>query len=71
MAVRHALIAIGIALTAFICFAVLRVATRLAKWLGETGVDAAARIMGFLLICIGVQFVINGVLDIVRMVSVG
>jgi multiple antibiotic resistance protein len=27
--------------------------------------NAIARIMGFLLVCIGVQFVINGVLDIV------
>jgi multiple antibiotic resistance protein len=69
MVLRHALIAAGIALTAVICFVVLRAATRLAKLLGETGVDAVARIMGFLLICIGVQFVINGVVDIVRSVS--
>jgi small neutral amino acid transporter SnatA (MarC family) len=28
--------------------------------------NAMARIMGFLLICIGVQFIINGVLDVAR-----
>jgi multiple antibiotic resistance protein len=61
---RHALIALGIAITAVICFVVLRGATQLARFLGTNGVNAVARIMGFLLICIGVQFVINGVLDI-------
>jgi multiple antibiotic resistance protein len=32
--------------------------------LGATGMNAISRIMGFLMICIGVQFVINGVLAI-------
>jgi len=63
---RHLLIAVGIAITAIICFVVLRAATKLAKLLGTNGVNAVARVMGFLLICIGVQFVINGVLDIVQ-----
>jgi multiple antibiotic resistance protein len=60
----YALIAVGIALTAFICWLVLRAATRLNALLGSHGITAMTRIMGFLLICIGVQFVINGVLDI-------
>jgi small neutral amino acid transporter SnatA (MarC family) len=30
--------------------------------------NAMARIMGFLLICIGIQFVINGVLGVVKSV---
>ncbi len=34
--------------------------------LGVAGMNAMARIMGFLLICIGVQFIINGVLDVTR-----
>jgi multiple antibiotic resistance protein len=63
---RHALIAIGIAITAVICYLVLRGATQLARILGTNGVNAVSRIMGFLLICIGVQFVINGVLAIVH-----
>ncbi len=57
---------IGIAITALISFIVLKAATRLHVVLGATGMNAVARIMGFLLICIGVQFVINGVLDIAR-----
>jgi multiple antibiotic resistance protein len=59
----------GIAITALISFAVLKAATRLHAVLGATGMNAVARLMGFLLICIGVQFVINGVLDITRTFS--
>jgi multiple antibiotic resistance protein len=58
---RHALIAVGIAITAVFCYYVLRQATRLAKFLGPSGVGAMTGIMGFLLVCIGVQFIINGV----------
>jgi ABC-type sugar transport system permease subunit len=61
----HLLVAVGIAITAVISYLVLRAATRLNQYLGATGMNAIARIMGFLLVCIGVQFVINGVLDIV------
>jgi multiple antibiotic resistance protein len=62
--IGHVLVAIGIAITAAISYIVLRAATRLQGMLGTTGIDAVSRIMGFLLICIGVQFVINGVLEI-------
>jgi len=33
---------------------------------GKSGIDAISRLMGFLLICIGIQFIINGVLEIAR-----
>jgi multiple antibiotic resistance protein len=62
----YVLVAIGIAITALISYIVLRAATRLDRVLGATGMNAVARLMGFLLICIGVQFVINGVLEIAR-----
>lgn len=61
-------VAIGIAITALISFVVLKAATRLDRLLGATGMNAVARLMGFLLICIGVQFVINGVLEIAGIV---
>jgi multiple antibiotic resistance protein len=63
----HLLIAVGIAITAVICYIVLRAATRLSRVLGATGVNAMSSIMGFLLICIGVQFIINGVLAVVQL----
>ncbi|WP_431642260.1 MarC family protein, partial [Enterobacter hormaechei] len=34
---------------------------------GEPGaIEAISRLMGFLLVCMGVQFIINGVLEIVK-----
>ena len=33
--------------------------------LGNSGVEAFSRLMGFLLVCIGVQFVINGFYEVV------
>ena len=69
--VGHALIAVGIAIVGVISYIVLRAATKLSKVLGVAGMNAMARIMGFLLICIGVQFIINGVLDVVKVARGG
>jgi multiple antibiotic resistance protein len=54
---------IGIAVTAFIAWLVLRGSIYLVRFLGPTGIDALTRIFGFLLICIGVQFVLIGATD--------
>lgn len=35
------------------------------KLMGKSGIEAISRLMGFLLVCVGVQFIINGVLEIV------
>jgi len=53
----------GIAITTLITWLVLRGAIYLVRFLGPTGIDALTRIFGFLLICIGVQFVLMGVSD--------
>jgi multiple antibiotic resistance protein len=62
---RHVMIVVGIALTALVCYFVLRTATRLARFLGPSGMSGMTGIMGFLLVCIGVQFVINGVMNLI------
>jgi multiple antibiotic resistance protein len=64
--VGRILIAIGVAIVGVISYWVLKAATRLSRVLGVAGMNAMARIMGFLLICIGVQFIINGVLDVAK-----
>lgn len=56
----------GIVITALISYLVLRASSRLHAMLGMTGINAISRIMGFIMVCIGVQFVINGVLEIVE-----
>lgn len=30
------------------------------------GIEAISRLMGFLLVCMGVQFIINGILEIIK-----
>ena len=44
----------------------LRSADLIMRFLGRSGIEAFSRLMGFLLVCMGVQFVINGTLEIVR-----
>jgi multiple antibiotic resistance protein len=61
---NYLFVVIGIALTALISYIVLKAASRLDRLLGATGMNAMSRIMGFLLICMGVQFIINGVMNI-------
>ena len=63
--IGYVFMAIGITITALISYLVLRASTRLHALLGTTGINAISRIMGFIMVCIGVQFVINGVLEIV------
>ena len=54
----------GIAVVAVISYLTLRVSGRIVKLIGPVGLNAMNRIMGFLIMCIGVQFVVNGILGI-------
>jgi multiple antibiotic resistance protein len=53
-------VATGILAVVMISWFVLRGAERFHRILGATGMVALTRLMGFLMICIGVQFIING-----------
>lgn len=57
-------IILGIIAVAIVTYLVLRVASRIVRFIGPVGVNAMTKIMGFLITCIGVQFVVNGVLGI-------
>ena len=54
---------LGMAVTLLICFLVLRMAGSMVHFLRPGGIDAMTRIFGFLLICIGIQFLLTGVGD--------
>lgn len=56
------LIAIAISLILWVS---LRASLGVMKLVGTSGIDAISRVMGFLLVCMGVQFVINGVVELV------
>ena len=58
-------IIVGILIVTVICWLVLRASTRVVDYLGTTGMNALCRIMGFLLLCVGVQFIVNGIVGIV------
>jgi multiple antibiotic resistance protein len=61
--IGNLVVMLGIAATTLIAWLVLRGAIFLVRFLGPSGIDAMTRIFGFLLICIGVQFVLIGVSD--------
>ena len=56
----------AIFVVAFAIYFVLRSAHYLAKILGASGIVAISRIIGFLTIAIGIQYIISSVLSIVR-----
>ncbi len=51
---------------AILIFLILRSAHYLAKFLGASGIVAISRIVGFLTIAIGIQYIISSVLSIIR-----
>ncbi len=62
----YVVISLGIIITAIIIWFCLRAAGLLNRLLGANGIAAMSRIMGFLMVCIGVQFVINGIQDLLH-----
>lgn len=63
IALGNVIVLIGIALTTLFAWLVLRGSIILVRFLGPNGIDAMTRMFGFLLICIGVQFVLIGMSD--------
>jgi multiple antibiotic resistance protein len=57
-------VALGIVIVALITWVILRY-SRIVDVMGRTGVNALTRVMGLILVCIGVQFVVTGVVDLV------
>ncbi|MEY3773330.1 MAG: hypothetical protein RLZZ129_110 [Verrucomicrobiota bacterium] len=57
-------IIIGILIVAAIIYSTLRISGKIVRVIGTTGMNALTKVMGFLILCIGIQFVVNGVLGI-------
>ena len=60
--VAPVLVFLVIGLVVWLC---LRSADFIMRHFGRSGIEAISRLMGFLLVCMGVQFAINGVVEIV------
>jgi multiple antibiotic resistance protein len=52
---------LSIFIACIVMWLVLRSASRISRWLGADGTEVLTRLMGFLLICVGVQFVGSGI----------
>jgi multiple antibiotic resistance protein len=59
----YAAIIAGMAVTLVFSYVVLRLADGMVRFMGREGIDAMTRIFGFLLICIGMQFLLTGIAD--------
>lgn len=62
--IDYAAIILGILIVAVIAYSTLRLAERVVKVIGVNGMNALSKVMGFLILCIGIQFVVNGVLGV-------
>lgn len=58
-------IILGIVVVAVITYVTLRVSDRVVRILGVNTMNALSQVMGFLILCIGIQFVVNGAIEIV------
>ncbi|CAI1707858.1 inner membrane protein [Serratia entomophila] len=59
---------LSVAVILWVC---LRSSGAIMRLVGKSGIEAISRLMGFLLVCMGVQFIINGVLEIIATYTPG
>ena len=57
-------VVLGTLIVAAITYGTLRLSERVVGVIGLNGMNALSKVMGFLILCIGIQFVVNGVLGI-------
>ncbi|MEO1023486.1 MAG: MarC family NAAT transporter [Bacteroidota bacterium] len=53
---------VAIFLACLLAFTILRVSPWMVRYIGQSGMSVMTRMMGFITLCIGVQFIINGIL---------
>jgi multiple antibiotic resistance protein len=58
-------IILGIITVAIITYVALSLSERVVTVIGTNGMNALSKVMGFLILCIGIQFVVNGVRGVV------
>lgn len=57
----YAVVSLGIIASTLACWLVLWSSGKVVRFLGKGGIDAITKLMGFFLICVGVEFVISGI----------
>ena len=64
---HYTVIVVTICLVAFSCYIFLRLAHTMSQRMGATTMRSYTRIMGFILLCIGVQYIVNGVMPLLKL----
>ncbi len=64
---KKLIIASVIIIVGIIIYVVLRFSPVLFKLLGQSGLKAVARIMGFIVLAIGIEYIVSGVMEMVKM----
>ena len=59
----YAAVMLGMVATLVLSYLVLRVAASMVRFLGRGGLDAMTRVFGFLLTCVGIEFLLTGIRD--------
>ena len=63
------IIMLAVLLSGVLIYLILRSAPYLYRVLGRAGLKALSRIMGFLVMAIGIQYIIAGVVDLVKVLA--
>ncbi|ACB74224.1 MarC family NAAT transporter [Opitutus terrae] len=63
--IDYVAIILGIIIVTVITYVTLRISDRVVRVVGFNSMNALSQVMGFLILCIGIQFVVNGVTEIV------
>lgn len=64
--VHYSVILLVIVLVTFCCYVMLRLAHFISERMSNTVLKSFSRIMGFLLLCVGVQYIVNGVMPLLK-----
>jgi len=60
-----------VVVTGVLTFLILRASTRLERLLKQTGLNIVSRVMGLILAAVAVQFVVNGIHDVLPLITSG
>lgn len=68
---HYSAILVVICIVTFLCYIFLRLAHIISQKMGKTAMSSFNRIMGFILLCIGVQYIVNGVMPLLKIAFKG
>ena len=64
---HYAAIFLSILLVAVISYLILRLSAKIVGYMGSTLINALTKMMGFIVLCIGVQFILDGLVSIYQL----